>query len=78
MSFRLIIACPDRDKSVYQVNTAPLPNRDAVGVAALRALAAEGVRFGIAGLSFGRSVRDAPLGETVTHESGYGFRTEEF
>ena len=38
-----------------------------------------GTSFGIAGMQFGRTVRDAPLGESVTHEeSGYTFRTEEF
>ena len=77
MPFRLIVIAPKGE--TYPATTDPLPNRDAVGMAALRVLAGEGIRFGIAGLSFGRSVASADLGAVVTHEeSGYSFRTEEF
>lgn len=76
MPFRLIVTRPDQTE--FQTDTDPLPNREATGTAALRALSGEGVRFGIAGMAFGRQVRDAGLGESVTHESGYSFRTEEF
>jgi hypothetical protein len=80
VSFRLIVIPPGRDAEVYQTNTEPLPNREAVGMAALRALAAKNIPFGRAGgMAFGRMVRDTPLGVVVTHgESGYSFRTEEF
>lgn len=79
MSFRLIVTRPDRERSEFQATTDPLPNREAAGMAALRVLADAGVRFGIAGMQFGRTVRDAPLGESVTHEeSGYTFTTQEF
>lgn len=78
MSYRLIVI-PPRGGERYQANTAPLENREAVGMAALRALAAEGVRFGIAGLSFGRSVASADVGAVVTHEeSGFSFEIKEF
>lgn len=79
MSFRLIVIPPGRNAEVYQTNTEPLPNREAVGMAALRALSTEGVRFGIAGMQFARMVASADLHAVVTHgESGYSFRTEEF
>jgi hypothetical protein len=76
MTFRLIVTRPDQTE--FLATTDPLPNREAAGMAALRALSGEGVRFGIAGMAFGREVRDAGIGESVTHESGYSFRTEEF
>lgn len=79
MGFRLLVTVPDRERSEFQANNDPLPNREAAGMAALRVLSDAGVRFGIGGMQFGRSVRDAPLGAFVTHEeSGYVFRTEEF
>jgi hypothetical protein len=79
VSFRLIVIPPGRDAEEFMANTDPLPNREAVGALALRVLAAEGVRFGIAGMQFARSVATADPGAVVTHgESNYSFRTEEF
>ena len=76
MTYRLIVTRPDGSQT--QTSTDPLPDRGTVGMSALRFLAAQDIAFGGAGLAFGRELRDAPLGETLTHESGYGFRTEEF
>ena len=76
MTYRLIVTRPDGSQT--QTSTDPLPDLGTVGMSALRFLAAQDIAFGGAGLAFGRELRDAPLGETLTHESGYGFRTEEF
>lgn len=77
MSFRLVVTRPDG--SQFQSTTDPLPDREAVGMSALRVLAESGVAFGRAGLALGRDIRDADLGGTITHEAtGYGFRTEQF
>lgn len=76
MTFRLIVTRPDGSQT--QTSADPLPGRGDVGMSALRFLAAQNVAFGSAGLAFGRRLRDAELGETLTHESGYAFRTEEF
>ncbi|MEZ3180786.1 hypothetical protein KYY02_19460 [Streptomyces pimonensis] len=76
MSFRLIVTRPNGTQT--QTSADPLPDRGTVGMSALRFLAAENVAFGSAGLAFGRELRDAPLGKTLTHDSGYTFRTEQF
>ena len=77
MSFRLIVTRPNG--SQFQSTTEPLPDREAVGMSALRVLATAGIAFGRAGLQLGRDIRDANLGETVTHAgTGFGFRTEQF
>ena len=77
MPYRLVVTRPDG--SQFQSTTEPLPDREAVGMSALRVLAASGVAFGRAGLQLGRDIRDADIGGTVTHtETGYGFRTEDF
>jgi hypothetical protein len=75
MPYRVIVTDPDGD--VFHTCAESLANRESAGMSALRFLSRRNVRFGIAGMSFGRQVRDVPLGETVTHESGYVFRTEE-
>lgn len=77
MTYRLVVTRPNGSQA--HSSTDPLPSREATGMSALRVLAAQGIAFGRDGLTFGRSIRDAALGETVTHEaSGYSFRTEEF
>ena len=76
MTYRLIVTRPDGSQTHSSAD--PLPDRDAVGMSALRVLADQNIAFGGAGLAFGRELRDAPLGATLTHESGYSFRTEQF
>ncbi|MEH0417829.1 hypothetical protein [Streptomyces sp. B21-083] len=76
MLYRLIVTRPNGSQA--HSSTEPLPDREAVGMSALRVLADRNIAFGRAGLTFGRQLRDAELGETLTHESGYAFRTEEF
>jgi hypothetical protein len=77
MTYRLIVTRPDGSQA--HATTEPLPTRHAVALSALRVLAAKNIAFGKAGLAFGRELRDAALGETLTHEpSGYAFRTEAF
>lgn len=76
MTYRLIVTRPNGSQT--QTSTDPLPDREAVGMSALRFLAAQDIAFGRAGLAFGRELRDAALGETLTHDSGYSFRTEAF
>lgn len=76
MAFRLVVTRPNGTQT--HSTTEPLPDRDAVGMSALRVLADQNIAFGGAGLAFGRELRDAPLGETLTHDSGYAFRVEEF
>ena len=76
MPYRLIVTRPDGSQT--QTSADPLPDRGTVGMSALRFLAAQNIAFGGAGLTFGRQLRDAVLGETFTHESGYAFRIEEF
>ncbi|MFJ8538162.1 hypothetical protein [Streptomyces sp. NPDC093591] len=76
MTFRLIVTRPDGTQA--HSSTEPLPTRHAVALSALRVLAAQDIAFGRAGLAFGRQLRDAELGETLKHDSGYAFRTEEF
>lgn len=76
MTYRLIVTRPDGTQT--QTSADPLPDRGTVGMSALRFLAAQDIAFGRAGLDFGRQLRDAKLGETLTHDSGYAFRTEEF
>lgn len=77
MSYRLIITRPNGQQS--QSSTEPLPDREAVGMSALRALAAMRIPFGRGGVELGRQVRDAAIGETVTDTlTGYTFRSEEF
>lgn len=75
--FRLIVTRPDGTQT--QSSAEPLPTRHDAGLSVMRVLAGEGVRFGIDGKRLGRQVRDAAIGETLTHEpSGYRFRTEPF
>lgn len=76
MTFRLIVTHPNGTQ--VHATTEPLPTRHGVALSALRVLAAENIPFGRAGLAFGRQLREAELGETLTHESGYHFRTEAF
>lgn len=76
MNYRLIVTRPDGSQT--HSGTDPLPDREAAGKSALRVLADQNIAFGRAGLAFGRELRDAALSETLTHESGYSFRTEEF
>lgn len=76
MLYRLIVTCPDGTQT--QTSADPLPDRGTVGMSALRFLAAQNITFGRAGLAFGRQLRDAELSVTLTHDSGYAFRTEEF
>lgn len=76
MAYRLIVTYPDGKQA--HSSTEPLRDREAVGMSALRVLAAKGIAFGRDGLAFGREVRDAALGECVTHATGHGFRTEAF
>lgn len=76
MSYRLIVTRPNGSQA--HSSTDPLPTREAVGMSALRVLADQNIAFGRAGLDFGRQIRDAELGETLTHDSGYAFRTEQF
>lgn len=77
MTYRLIVTHPNGTQA--HSTTDPLPDREATGMSALRALAAKNIKFGPEGIGFGRRVRDAAVGETVTHEpSGYTFRSEEF
>lgn len=77
MTYRVIVTRPNGAQE--QSSTKPLPDREATGMSALRVLAAKNIKFGPEGVSFGRRVRDAAVGETVKHEpSGYSFRTEEF
>ncbi|NUS82761.1 MAG: hypothetical protein HOY75_08405 [Streptomyces sp.] len=77
MSYRLIVTRPTGEQ--FQSSTEPLPDREAAGMSALRALANNGATFGRAGLVLGRDIRDATIGTTVTHEAtGYSFRTEHF
>jgi hypothetical protein len=76
MSYRLIVTRPNGSQTHSSAD--PLPSRDAVGMSALRVLASENIAFGRNGLAFGRRFRDTSLGETVTHQSGYAFRMEQF
>lgn len=76
MTYRLIVTRPNGSQTHSSAD--PLPDREAVGMSALHVLAAQNIAFGRNGLAFGRRLRDTPLGETVTHESGYAFRTEQF
>ncbi|MGW1616365.1 hypothetical protein ACWCQZ_44355 [Streptomyces sp. NPDC002285] len=76
MPFRLIVTRPNGSQA--HSSAEPLETRHAVALSALRVLAAQDIPFGRAGLAFGRELRDAALGETLTHSSGYSFRTEEF
>lgn len=76
MSFRLIVTRPNGSQT--HSSTEPLETRHAVALSALRALADQNIAFGRAGLAFGAQLRDAELGETLTHESGYSFRIETF
>lgn len=82
--FRLIVTCPDGTEVISDVS--PLASRHDAGLDAMRILGRE--QPGITtdrpaititqGKELGRQVRDAPLGEAVTHPSGYTFRTENF
>jgi hypothetical protein len=74
--FRLIVTRPNG--SQVHSSAEPLQTRHAVALSALRVLADQNIAFGRAGLALGRQLRDADLGETLSHESGYAFRTEEF
>lgn len=76
MPFRLIVTRPNGSQA--HSSTEPLETRHAVALSALRVLADKNIAFGRAGLAFGRQLRDAALGETLTHDSGYAFRTEQF
>lgn len=77
MSYRLIVTRPDGTQ--LQSSTEPLPTRHDAGVSVMRVLATEGIPFGVDGKLLGRQVRDAAIGDTLTHEpSGYRFRTEPF
>lgn len=76
MAYRLIVTHPNGKQT--HSSAEPLPDREAVGMSALRVLAAKRIAFGRDGLAFGREVRDAALGENVTHATGHGFRTETF
>lgn len=74
--YRVIITKPNGAQTHSSAD--PHPDREAAAMSALRALA-KGVAFGRTGLALGRQIRDADIGETVTHKpSGYRFRTEEF
>lgn len=74
--YRVVITRPNGSQTHSSAD--PLPDREAAAMSALRALAKR-VAFGRGGLVLGRQIRDADLGETITHEpSGYRFRTEEF
>ncbi len=79
MSFRVTITPPPKLKTdPYPTEEQPLLTREAASASALRALSLEGVRFGIAGLTFARRIAELPLGEEIKHEeSGYSIRTEE-
>jgi hypothetical protein len=74
--YRLVVTRPNGSQA--HSSTDPLATRHAVALSALKALAAQDIAFGRAGLDFGKQLRDAELGETLTHDSGYSFRTEEF
>jgi hypothetical protein len=76
MAFRLVVTRPNGSQA--HSSTEPLATRHAVALSALKVLAARDIAFGRAGLDFGKRLRDAELGETLTHDSGYAFRTEEF
>jgi hypothetical protein len=76
MSYRLIVTRPNG--SQVHSSAEPLATRHAVALSALRILAGQNIAFGRAGLAFGCRLRDAALGETLTHDTGYAFRTEEF
>ena|GEM_PF-5315360 len=76
MAFRLIVTRPNGSQA--HSSTEPLATRQAVALSALKVLADRNIAFGKAGLDFGKRLRDAELGETLTHNSGYAFRTEEF
>ncbi|MFJ4926858.1 hypothetical protein [Streptomyces sp. NPDC088736] len=76
MPYRLIVTRPNGTQA--HSSTEPLGTRHAVALSALKVLAAQNIAFGRAGLAFGRELRDAPLSETLTHDSGYAFRTEAF
>lgn len=76
MPYRLIVTRPNGSQAHSSVE--PLQTRQAVALSALRVLADQNIAFGRAGLAFGRQLRDAELGETLTHSSGYAFRTEQF
>ena len=75
MTYRLIVTRPDGSQAHSCAE--PLATRQAVALSALKVLAAQDVAFGRAGLDFGKQLRDAELGVTLTHDSGYGFRAEE-
>lgn len=76
MAYRLIVTRPNGTQTHASVD--PLATRQAVALSALKVLAAQDIAFGRAGLEFGKKIRDAEIGETLTHDSGYTFRTEEF
>lgn len=78
MSYRLIVTRPDG--TTFQTSADPIDDRTRAGVAAMGVLGEEYGTITIGeGKAFGREVRDADLGVTITHEpSGYRFRTEEF
>ncbi len=77
MTYRLIVTRPNGSQAHATTDT--MPDREATGMSALRVLADQNIRFGREGMAFGRQVRDAAVGETVTHEaSGYSFRVEQF
>ena len=76
MPYRLIVTRPNGSQAHSSME--PLATRHAVALSALKVLAAQDIAFGRAGLEFGKQLRDAELGETLTHASGYAFRTEEF
>ena len=78
MSYRLHVTRPDG--TVTQTSVEPLATMTAVGLSALRFLGAE-ITTGLKIVDvkrFGARLRDTPLGETLKHDSGYSFRTEEF
>lgn len=75
--YRVIVTRPDG--TTFQTSTEPLPDRHATGLAVLRTLADEGAPCSIGDAKrFGARVRDAELGVTLTHDSGYQFRAEAF
>lgn len=78
MSYRLIFTRPDG--TTEQTSQTPIEDRTRAGLAAMGVLGEEYGTITIGGAkALGRAVRDADIGETVTHEpSGYQFRTEEF
>ncbi|WP_055589333.1 hypothetical protein [Peterkaempfera griseoplana] len=77
MSYRLIVTRPTGTQ--YQSSTEPLPDREAVGMEALKVLARQNVAYGRGGMEFGWQVRDAALGTTLTYgQTGFGFCVDHF